>query len=354
MPNAFHYAVVVGVNEYPAISPLNSPGRDAEAFQKWLLSAEGGDVPPANIKTVATPPGVHFPDRHAAVPTRKEVNRALSEVMDAFEKEYEKDANAWDNSRLYLYVSGHGIAPDASEAALLMANATREEYGESIGCALYLKRFRDSTQFREIVFFADCCRSEAENADPGGPPWNRRKYQRGTVVPLLGFAAEFQSLAFEPPADDTGRSYFTKALIEALEGSAARVEANGTSVIDSHSVKTYMDWRVPQLTKAVNRQQEPRINDFGGPPIVFRRFTDTRPKRQVKIAFPAGFTGQVTINVGDATNKQVVAHDAALGPLTISLPDGLYVARQTPGGNGQRFVNGGAFEVSPEGTNVQL
>lgn len=348
MPNSLHFAVVVGVSEYPGISPLKSPPDDARAFREWLTSTKGGDVPGGNVEEVITASNATFSRAAEAVPTRKEVNDALKRVMDRFEQELKKDPTRWEASRLYLYVSGHGIAPTAREAALLMANAQRDSYGESIGCALYVARFQDRKQFHEVVVFADCCRSEATYADPGGPPFDRRDFARGKVKTVLGFATDFDELAFEPRENDSGRSYFTRALLEGLEGAAVRQVGTDTEVIDSVSLRRYLETRVSELTP--DTPQVAKLLD-GGDTVVFRSGKDLRPKRQVTIALPQTFTGGVILRNGvfDVMSR----HRSEEFPLALALTDGLYVI-EPEDANGTRFANDGAFRIQGGDRAVQL
>src|ERR1700751_2828241 len=50
MPKENHYAVVVGVDQYPSYlngkKNLNCPQNDAKAVRNWLLRADGGGLPP--------------------------------------------------------------------------------------------------------------------------------------------------------------------------------------------------------------------------------------------------------------------------------------------------------------------
>ena len=51
--NERDHAIVVGISRYGSLRPeLEGPERDARAFADWLRDAEGGAVPPANVKVI--------------------------------------------------------------------------------------------------------------------------------------------------------------------------------------------------------------------------------------------------------------------------------------------------------------
>src|ERR1041384_3165065 len=182
MPNPLHYALVLGIDQYPGINNLNSPSQDAKSFYDWLLG--GGGVPPTNIEHIQTP-ATPLMDVITAEPTRDKVNQALRRLHEAVKESTATKPLDWLNSRLYIYVSGHGIAPDGTEAALLMANAAPGYWAENIPCDTYRRRYEICQYFHEVVIFADCCRLlRASQFFP--PPFNREDHM-GTVNSFLGF-----------------------------------------------------------------------------------------------------------------------------------------------------------------------
>ena len=91
-----------------------------------LADPAGGDLPPKNIACIVAdeqrmPAGADVLD---AVPNSREVFRALKVFRDRVNDHLKNNLPDWPHTRLYVYFSGHGIAPVAREAALLMADAS--------------------------------------------------------------------------------------------------------------------------------------------------------------------------------------------------------------------------------------
>jgi hypothetical protein len=346
---SLHYAVVVGIDEYPALKSLRAARQDARDFKSWLLEV---GVPESNIRLVLT--DNRFNSANDAIPTKQLVDIALEEIQAAARKRVaESPHTLWPKTRLYLYLSGHGVTPNAREALLLMANAKRGAFGDSVPCSKYMEFYEDVQYFKELVFFADCCRSLAMQTEPVGPPFDRSRQNFGRVSKLLGFAAGFGDLAFEPGAaadlddPDTGRGYFTRALLEGLRGKAVD---KPTRQINSVSLAKYVGPRVLELTATMKPgpQQPQTVGVDPAFPIVFVEAVPV-PKYPVVITFPSGFTGPVSLR--DGWGNELVAAEVTVPTLSLELEDGLYEVLSS---NGVSFQGGGVFRVRGGPNNVAL
>jgi hypothetical protein len=354
--NEMHYGLVVGINRYPGIRDLRGNARDlraassdADDFERWLLEPTGGNLPAANIAVVRQD-SREFTGPDNAEPTRTVVNRELGKLIAAFKTRLKEDPMRWEQSRLYVYVSGHGIATDAREAALLMANATPDAGGESVAARRYLEYFQDTQLFRELVFFADCCRTERINARLEGPPWNFVRSNYGPVSAVLGFATEFGELAYEPTAEevpnaDEARGYFTKALLEGLQGGAAE-----HGWVNSASLEKFVRDRVPQLTAKKKPPQEAPFIVQVKEPIRFCRAEE--PSWLITIEFPDGFTG--TVELFRNAEQLLGRWDVAQGPWRISLPKSSYEVRLAGAEDGTYWKGDGLFRVMGEPRSIRL
>ena len=184
------------------------------------------------------------------------INEALEDLVD-------DEPEIVDDSRLYIYAAGHGIVPNDSAGALAMANSSlRHGSFEHVGFAKYGEWYRSSFIFREIIVFADCCRTRQPLLDPMGPPWSRSADQRGPCEYIIVFATEYGAAAREPlDDDDIAHGYFTQAVIDGLEGGAARRD---TGEIDLNAlweyVVTSLEW---QLTSYRDFTQNPQAEGAG-------------------------------------------------------------------------------------------
>ncbi|WP_426512833.1 caspase family protein [Dactylosporangium sp. McL0621] len=324
--NALHYAVVVGINRYPALGDLTAAVGDAARFLEWLADPAGGAVPRANIELVpASADDAASLPAESAEPAVHQINLALSRVNRAVNLALTQEPSRWDETRLYIFVAGHGIAPDGGDGALLAANASLEELGHNIELSLYRRWYQVSCAFHELVVFADCCRSFVEGAPSNGPPFTLRGDARRPVRVTVAYASEFGRTALEngrADRPDQRRGYFTEALLRGLrEAGDPRFGGRVTSARLSGFVQAC----VHQLASESRRGQGVEFSGVPdmtfGPPLA-----EAAAPHRVDIVLPES-TGPVELLDGDFHVRE--RWDSATGPLTTKLPSGLYwVVRQ--------------------------
>src|SRR5262245_29073849 len=102
-------AIIVGIERYldSGLGGLGGAKRDARRFYDWLTSA--GGVPPARV--------IFLPAPDAAL------DPTIQEIDDAFVSLCAPAKATWRlGRRLYIYLSGHGVAQNWHEASLLAAD----------------------------------------------------------------------------------------------------------------------------------------------------------------------------------------------------------------------------------------
>src|SRR5262245_49674486 len=102
MPRLDHYAIAVGIDDYPALRRLRSSARDATRICEWLTAPDGGDLPEANVKLI-TSPGVLVSDPFQAKPVQDQIDLAL--------RDFGVEQGLRIGARLYFYFAGHGFGP---------------------------------------------------------------------------------------------------------------------------------------------------------------------------------------------------------------------------------------------------
>ena len=60
--NIKDYAIVIGINDYFALNPLKGAIHDAMEMEKWLVAADGGNLPASNCKHIFSEHNPLFPD----------------------------------------------------------------------------------------------------------------------------------------------------------------------------------------------------------------------------------------------------------------------------------------------------
>ncbi len=345
------YAIIIGIQNYPDLDdahngfePLSGPENDARGFEEWVKCTNGGAVPSHNIGTILSSNfGSSVNDASVAKPTVLEIAGAFEKLRKLSEKRQQKMAGSKIGRRLYIFMSGHGIAPTPfgtrieKEAALLMANVD----SSNITSTLYhipgiytATWFCENECFDEVFLFMDCCRdvkitSSTNNFLPNkGAATNTTRF--------YAFAAKWSRRAKETMIDGKMQGVFTKALLSALWGACAYPDpdpaANGSGVITGAALKSFLFRNVKKFMDPQFKEDEedlepdihyePKGNE--GKNIVIRKGVPLQ-MFPVIINISAGVTG--TLKIRYDSKQEVASKPGVNGPgqWTISLPIGSYL-----------------------------
>ena len=316
------HALVVGINNYQHLEDLAGPVNDADAFEKWLLSPTGGAVPAAHIKKLVSN------NDGAGHPSTADIDARFFQLQSGLQN----PVPIRTGRRLYVFLAGHGYAPDIGETALLTADAASWALGFRIPARAYADWFRRAALFEEIVVFMDCCRDDYGYGPLRDPPWNLVSRPNGVRL-HTAMATKWARKAREG-RNQNGlvQGLFTRALLAGLN--AGRMS--------STELKNYIHNYLPKLV-APGNYQEPEIDDRDQ--LVFSEAA-RRPQIPVKVAFAARRSEQVEILDGEF--ELVATHDPAAGSWQRELEIGQYVVR-VPGTNDRK-----RFEVIGEQVDVQF
>lgn len=319
------YAVVAGINTYPAFSSLQGPVADAIEFQQWLLTE--AFVPHDQITLVTSPMPVVL--GVPPTPTVVEVSGAFEVLANkaAFQPLY------YLGRRLYIFLSGHGILPTRSgtpnfnETALLMANAGPITLGNHLGAVAYAEWFRAPGVFDEVLLFVDCCRDLKDTVALMPPTMIPLTPQRGPAKNFYAAATQLALPSFEKPlgAPLRVRGIFSYALMEALR-SQSLYDASGMltcSLLASqlHSaVPAMQDGQDPQITP-VDPTQDIAIVKRAAPkpPNLCVTFSD------------AALAGKTAVLIGPSYPVPDATHTIDGSPWSITLKPFVYNLK-VPGG----------------------
>ena len=318
--NDHDWAVVISISDYdgataqpPWITKLKGPDNDAAAIAEWLTSPEGGGLPADHVLQVPSP----FPPSAAGIPKQLE-------IVEAFNKLAELPTNAYkqrSGRRLYVYVSGHGVAGlSRHEAAVLTAEATAEDV-MNVLITSWVDWLWHAARFKEFVLWVDTC---ATVSGPGvklhaceRPRQNRADAAQGELVII--FAAGYGNTAVENELEGDYHGVFTHALLKGLKGAAGTpVTTQALKQYLFNSMKTFMtdDQRdTPQVAKEPWFDEAADL-EFAAPP--------TPPSFTATIRFPPECVGkQVTISV-NASSPLVADETLAAEEWKPELPVGAY------------------------------
>lgn len=344
-----HYAVIVGINRYPGLKDLHWARADAEAFHEWIVAEDGGGVPATNARLITTTEEEDrtFVDIDLARPRIHEIHRALWDINEDLKKRVNQDPSVWNRSRLYVYLSGHGLVPRGAQVALLMANSVVGWLGDNFEMYTYAEHFERCGTFKELVFLADCCRELSGTAPFMSPPFDYCDAQFGQSTKLLGYATAMGALAYEDANADTKRGYFTQALLAGLNGGAR--STNG--YISAQSLNTYIASAVQALAEADGKQQRATFDGALGTDICFRSRGQS-VTRLVSIKFPTDFSGSVKLE--DKDLNEVATWIVTDQPWQEQLDEGFYRVSPVDSDWVGSFKDNGFFQVAGGDLNVKL
>jgi hypothetical protein len=320
IPNPDYYAIVVGIDHYDKdLKKLNGARNDAQFFCDWLKSPTGGGLDENHIKLILSE---HKNGQRT--PNRDEVEDAMREHINHYRDTDER------RQRLYLFVSGHGVSPadGGDECLFLMANAARDALGRNIPVQTSANIFWKGAVFREVVLFADCCRSVAYSK--ARIPLSFAETAEELILAgqgvktsmICGLATKWSHQAREqelPHPDNRDktvtRGRFTYALLDGLKR-AADEEGNVTA----SSLGDYVTTMVQRLGGAQDGQT-PQIR-FEGDLVLLSGVTG-KTKVLVSLRNPVD---RIEILDGMNITKKIQAEQKVVEPglLEVSLTPGLY------------------------------
>jgi hypothetical protein len=311
MPNSEHYAVMIGINDYPlsGLHPLKGPGNDADDFCAWLLDPEGGNLPEKNIFRC-------IPAEYGAGTAQPRPNQAET----LFEPFVVKGVQGRFGERLYIFAAGHGFGDphDMGNTALYAANA-RKMFPWHIAVTCYAEWLRRYAVFDEIILIMDCCRTVNPYHEIREP-----QYVTGTGSPaadqvryFYAFAVSRGQIARERQFED-GRvsGIFTRTVLDAL-----RITRPDQGMVTGQLLKNHIHNSLDKFAGQV-QIEPPEIRLDSSRDIVFlrRKAAGAVP---VQVTLEAFCGGEILL-LFDGSFRQIRQVQPEAADLTLELEPGLY------------------------------
>jgi hypothetical protein len=316
------FAVVIGITHYPQLVDLEGPVKDAQEFARWLTGP--AQVPDTNVFPVLS----RDPQEPGGRPVQDEIDDAFERVFAAARA---LSARGKGPNRLYIYFAGHGCAQGFRHVALLVANASLQALNRGLDTESYHNGLGKDALFPEQVFFYDCCRNYDRRVRGRSAPWpdDEPPVGAGRVKQFVLYGAGFNEYANERKLRfDTRRGLFTRALIDGLNGAAAK-RVGREWVVTSDSLVTYSQKRLDGLARQENLEQHLEYNPAGLPGALSLA-TVREPWHQLVTIKTRAPGLNVVI---EPTDAQPPRHfDAVEHEITVELSFGQYNVRTEPGG----------------------
>lgn len=352
-----HYAVVVGIDRYPGIpdKPLQHARNDAIAFYEWLTSANEGGVPGHNAKLIMA---TEFEQASKAKrPLRWEVIDFLTDIHQRVD---EIDETEWSQSRLYIYLAGHGVAPDNGRGALLFADARPVyNWGDMLDLDVCGKFYERCRLFKEIILLGDFCR-DVDGAIPAVSDLTFGKCygESRSTRRVTGYATSLSEQSGEPedaveaspqiippPPEPkrAARGFFTRAVLEGLRGGAIPHPVSG--VVDIGRLESYVRHRVHRLSGSFS--QDVDITSSNAKDLILVRYDyDDVPRYLVDLMVPEDFPEPIELLLSGEDTLVMARWAPGDAPKwSVRLPAANYEAVALSESEEYKFDNDGVFKV---------
>jgi Caspase domain len=240
--NTHDRAVVIGISRYadaetePAwITNLNGPDLDAEAVASWLRRPDGGGLPDENVSLIRS---ADFPDPTNIGPQQQRILDEFAALRDLPRNAYE---GQFTGRRLYLYVSGHGMAERREDAAVITAEAKRAKV-LNVLVTSWFEWFGDAARFQELVLWVDTCATRDASGLLTRCDWDREvRPDSDKVRRFYAFAAGLGKTAVENEIQGEWHGVFTYALLKGLDGALGTpVKSSDLRAFVHNSLTTFM------------------------------------------------------------------------------------------------------------------
>jgi hypothetical protein len=354
------YAVIIGLQNYPGlddpengVAPLSGSENDALNFKKWVVLDEGGNVPEQNVRVILSsdyPTPDPPPELIDTKPAETQVASAFEKLRDLSTKNMNAGLGPRVGRRLYIFMSGHGIAPTPygnkveKEAALLMSNAdptniTAPRY--NVPGNYTATWFSENDCFAEIFLFMDCCRDI--QIVPSSNIFLPPKGNSDKATRFYAFATNWSRRAREKNINGTMQGVFTKTLLLGLAGASADPDPADPNqgIISVASLKSYLyqnmkEFIDPQF-KDDPKIQEPDIDYFPkadeGKNIIISKVP--LQKFPVIIHIPAGTIGTLKVLYNGTLLVAESQIDNSPAQLPFNLSRGTYMAMANVNGDAE-------------------
>jgi hypothetical protein len=311
-------AIVVGISNYPklGIGGLSGPVKDAHAMADWLQQSAGAHV------TLITSEGRG--SESWTVSDRRPNQQDIEDGFDSYILESMDQNTMRIGRRLYVYMAGHGFAPEPRHLALITANALRDVKIPNIQATSWIDWFADQLYFDECVLWMDCCAERTFLYDGGKPLMKKAATrQNGRAKVFMAFAAGPSVSAFEGPIGPNGeiRGLFTDRLLRGLKGAAA--DASGT--VRTSDLMVYLKnqqgliGNAPTAGASTGAAFEPVFPETAD--LILAQ-GQSLPTYSLKVALPDG----TTLTVLDARQTVVDQDQVTNGVVKMQLPLGIFKA----------------------------
>jgi tetratricopeptide (TPR) repeat protein len=259
------YALIIGISDYKNISKLNYADKDGMAFEQFLRSKTGGNIPNERIYSF-----------YNAAANKINIANALSEISKKLVP----------GDKFYFFFAGHGdmeVINQTDNGLLLLHDSPKDGYFGIIDDVVEVNQLRKylnpySEKGVEIFYIVDACHSgKLSGGDEG------RKQTAAALLSVWGkeykiLSCQPNQLSYEEAKWGGGRGIFSLKLEEGIKGKA---DSNKDGIITMYELYLFT---LAEVTRETNFKQIPLINGDLSKPFSVKSITDSAETIQVKVS----------------------------------------------------------------------
>src|SRR5262249_20288880 len=145
---------------------------DARVFRDWVASPAGGAVPADHVHLIVSSQFEPSRSPQVARPNVSDIEEPFARLHEIAVRNASEANGLRVGRRLYIYLAGHAFTPSINNAALLLANATRQRVADHVPGQLWADWVLRAGYFSEVVLFMDCSRQLVPVAPLRVPPFS--------------------------------------------------------------------------------------------------------------------------------------------------------------------------------------
>ena len=232
------YAVIIGVSRYPhlpAEAQLKFAESDARAVYQTVISREGGQIEPENVKTLL-----------GAQATRANIVQALEEWLPSVAKEQD---------RVIVFFAGHGFVQDGKGYLAPQDFSLKATVESGYDMARLGEVLANKVKARHKILLTDACHSAKILPGLSSKQINDQFKQLPGTFFTLASSREAES-SFEDPDLASGSGVFAYFLIQGWKGQADVDPEDG--IVTADELVQYVRSQVRHYARAKGVTQNPQ------------------------------------------------------------------------------------------------
>lgn len=333
------HVFIVGVGEYPSfpshtparpVGQIDSAANGALEIVKWVTAKLlNNDAPLQTVRLLLSG------QQQAAAAAQlygQPIQPATYQNVSAEYAEWMADLTSEEGNIAVFYFAGHGFGNEEMQC-LLLEDYNRNKFNALDGSFNYnnlVHSVRVAKKVSHAWFFVDACR-EATIVDLARGDWGREL--NGNVTRLAGgisCAQVFSAAAGEGALGEEGQtSFFSRALIEALDNNGYTTGHNGDWVVQIHSLQhaVVVNMKRICLAAGIPEAEIPRVTQSNPDPfpVLHQRSADDFPKFLVKVTcVPASDNNRYVLACTCVSSDVVTSRQPDDNPWYFNLPPGQY------------------------------